>query len=103
LARGRHTGGGGCYQHYQAWERRDAISRFALGLPFLFGFIVKKELKKIQIFAAGMRGIGCVVVSRDGGNKGYDVLDDVAREVAGGKEVRASIEALYEPGYGLEP
>lgn len=67
------------------------------GLPFLFGFIVKKELMRIPIFAAGMRGIGCVAVSRGGSKKDYDVLDDVARQVASGKNILIFPEGTRAP------
>ena len=67
------------------------------GLPFLFGFIVKKELMRIPIFAAGMRGIGCVAVSRGGGKKDYDVLDDVAKQVATGKNILIFPEGTRAP------
>ena len=67
------------------------------GLPFLFGFIVKKELMRIPIFAAGMRGIGCVAVSRGGGKKDYAVLDDVAKQVATGKNILIFPEGTRAP------
>ena len=55
-------------------------------LPFLFGFIVK-ELMKIPVFSAAMRTIGCVAVSRGKGKGDYSVLDRVAVDVAGGKDI----------------
>ena len=68
-----------------------------VGLPFLFGFIVKKELMQIPVFAAGMRGIGCVAVSRGGAKKDHDVLGDVAQEVAGGKNILIFPEGTRAP------
>jgi 1-acyl-sn-glycerol-3-phosphate acyltransferase len=73
------------------------------GLPFLFGFIVKKELMKIPMFAAGMRGIGCVAVSRTGNKKDYNVLDDVARQVASGKNILIFPEGTRAPTEAFLP
>lgn len=73
------------------------------GLPFLFGFIVKKELMKIPMFAAGMRGIGCVAVSRSGAKKDYSVLDDVAGQVAGGKNILIFPEGSRSPTESFLP
>lgn len=56
-------------------------------LPFLFGFIVKEELMKIPIFSGAMRTIGCVAVSRGKSRGDHSVLDTVARDVAGGKNI----------------
>ncbi|MEE2756020.1 MAG: lysophospholipid acyltransferase family protein [Myxococcota bacterium] len=56
-------------------------------LPFLFGFIVKEELMKIPIFSGAMKTIGCVAVSRGKGKGDHSVLDGVARDVAGGKNI----------------
>ena len=56
-------------------------------LPFLFGFIVKEELMNIPVFSGAMKTIGCVAVSRGKGKGDHSVLDSVATDVAGGKNI----------------
>ena len=67
-------------------------------IPFLFGFIVKKELMKIPVFATAMKSIGCVAVSRGKSRSDYSGLDSVAADVAGGKNILVFPEGTRAPG-----
>ncbi len=66
-------------------------------LPFLFGFIVKKELMQIPVFSAGMKTIGCVAVSRGRDRADYSVLDAVAEDVSRGKNILIFPEGTRAP------
>ena len=66
-------------------------------LPVFFGFIVKEELMRIPVFRGAMRAIGCVAISRRRSREDHAVLDSVAREVTGGKNVRIFPEGSRAP------
>ncbi len=66
-------------------------------LPFLFGFIVKEELMRIPVFAAGMKSIGCVAVRRGGSKRDHDALSEVAKDVATGKNILIFPEGTRSP------
>ena len=66
-------------------------------LPFLFGFIVKEELMRIPVFAAGMKSIGCVAVKRGGSRRDHDALGEVAKDVAAGKNILIFPEGSRAP------
>jgi 1-acyl-sn-glycerol-3-phosphate acyltransferase len=66
-------------------------------LPIFFGFVVKQELMRIPIFRGAMRAIGCVAVSRRGSRRDHAVLDSVAVEVKGGKNVLLFPEGSRSP------
>ena len=72
-------------------------------LPFLFGFIVKRELMRIPVFAGAMKAIGCVAVSRRRSREDHAVLDGVAVEVAGGKSILVFAEGRRSPTDEMMP
>ena len=72
-------------------------------LPFLFGFIVKAELMRIPVFAAGMKSIGCVAVKRSGSRRDHDALGEVAQDVASGKNILIFPEGTRSPSDAFLP
>ena len=66
-------------------------------LPFLFGFIVKKELMDVPVFRGAMKTIGCVAVSRGQSKGDHSVLDSVAADVAAGKNILIFPEGTRAP------
>ena len=66
-------------------------------LPFLFGFIVKKELMSVPVFRSAMQTIGCVAVSRGQSRGDHSVLDAVAADVAAGKNILIFPEGTRAP------
>ena len=72
-------------------------------LPFLFGFIVKRELMRIPVFAGAMKSIGCVAVNRRKSKDDYAVLDSVAEAVQGGKNILVFPEGTRSPNDDFLP
>lgn len=72
-------------------------------LPFLFGFIVKRELMRVPVFRGAMQTIGCVAVSRGQSRGDHSVLDAVALDVASGKNILIFPEGTRSPNDDFLP
>ncbi|MCH2171853.1 1-acyl-sn-glycerol-3-phosphate acyltransferase [Myxococcota bacterium] len=72
-------------------------------LPFPFGFLVKKELMRIPIFAGAMKSIGCVEVNRDRDGSDHRVLDAVSEQIAQGRNILVFPEGTRSPNDDFLP
>jgi 1-acyl-sn-glycerol-3-phosphate acyltransferase len=66
-------------------------------LPRSFGMLAKKELFRVPVFSAAMRGMRCVPIDRENRRQSLQSLRDAAEQVRSGKSIVVFPEGTRSP------